>query len=133
MYLFYKKVAFVKLNITFLALAIFIPLSLYCFNQNDGTLEPEPCLGGIGGNLSKGISGRPAVGASYTFKRVDFQIIDSLPRPNSGGPVVIGDSDHDSLMEIIYEKFQPGLYPLLVYEYNPGTQSFDSVWTIGDS
>jgi hypothetical protein len=64
---------------------------------------------------------------------LDFQIIDSLPRPNSGGPVVIGDSDHDSLMEIIYEIHQPGLYPLIIYEYNPGTQRFDSVWTIGDS
>jgi hypothetical protein len=64
---------------------------------------------------------------------VDFQTIDSLPRPNSGGPVIIGDSDHDSLMEIIYEKYEPGLFPLIIYEYNPGTQRFDSVWTIGDS
>jgi len=108
-------------------------LTKYCLNRNDGTFELKPYLGEVGGNLLEGISGQPSASVPHISQYVNFQIIDTLPRPASGGPVVIGDSDHDSLMEIIYEKYQPGLFPLIVYEYNTGTQKFDSVWTIGDS
>jgi hypothetical protein len=133
MNLFDKKTSFVKISIIFLASAICLPFLSYCLNRNDGTIELVSYPDEVGDNLPKGIPGRPSAWTIYRSKDVDFQKIDSLPRPNSGGPVVIGDSDHDSLMEIIYEKYQPGLFPLIVYEYNPGTQKFDSVWTIGDS
>ncbi|KPJ73170.1 hypothetical protein AMJ52_04110 [candidate division TA06 bacterium DG_78] len=108
-------------------------LAKYTSNRNDGTFEFKGYLREDVNNLSVKSPARVSPGMVYSRDSVDFQIVDSLSRPNSGGPVVIGDSDHDSLMEIIYEIFQPGLYPLIIYEYNPGTQKFDSVWTIGDS